>query len=185
MCSYFFLILYWSIVDEQCCVSFRYTVKWFSYRYTCIYSFSNHMQPFWIKLIKMKWNEKFNPSVTLVWFQVLWLVTVILDSAEHFHLKENSIVLNPYYSKGRPAASACESLFFFFFFFGCTMWHVGSQFPDQGLNSCPLHWKHWVLTIGLPVKSRSLLKRQNFMLYTKHTESESSFLTNHPGDLCA
>ena len=20
-------------------------------------------------------------------------------------------------------------------------WHVGSQFPDQGLNSCPLHWQ--------------------------------------------
>ena len=38
--SFFILILYWGIVDEQCCVSFRCTAKWFSYTYTCIYSFS-------------------------------------------------------------------------------------------------------------------------------------------------
>lgn len=25
-----------------------------------------------------------------------------------------------------------------FFSFGCATWHVGSLFPDQGLNSCPL-----------------------------------------------
>ena len=25
------------------------------------------------------------------------------------------------------------------------MWHVGSQFPNQRLNPCPLHWKHEVL----------------------------------------
>ena len=29
------------IVDLECCVSSRYTAKWFSYTYTCIYSFSN------------------------------------------------------------------------------------------------------------------------------------------------
>ncbi|XP_070145792.1 uncharacterized protein [Ovis canadensis] len=32
-------------------------------------------------------------------------------------------------------------------FFGCTMYHMGSQFLDHGLNSRPLHWKqslnHW------------------------------------------
>ena len=27
-----------------------------------------------------------------------------------------------------------------------SMW--GSQFPDQGLNLCPLQWKHEVLTSG-------------------------------------
>ena len=39
----FFLIfiLYCSIVDLQCCISFIYTTKWFSYTYTCIYSFSD------------------------------------------------------------------------------------------------------------------------------------------------
>ena len=39
--SIFFLtfILYWTIVDLQCCVSFRCRAKWFSYTY--VYSFSN------------------------------------------------------------------------------------------------------------------------------------------------
>ena len=98
----------------------------------------------------MKWNEKFSPSVTLVWFQVLWLVTVILDSAEHFHLKENSIVLNPYYSKGRPAASACESLFVFFFVFFFLLYHVtcGISVPWPGIKLMPpaleaLSLNHW------------------------------------------
>ena len=41
--SSFFIICisYWSIVDLQCCVSFRCTAKWFSYTYTYIHSFSN------------------------------------------------------------------------------------------------------------------------------------------------
>ena len=34
-------ILYWGIVDLQCCVNFRYTAKWFSYTYTYIHSFSD------------------------------------------------------------------------------------------------------------------------------------------------
>ena len=38
-------------------------------------------------------------------------------------------------------------------FFGCTTWHVGSLFPDQESNLCPLHWKHEILTTGLPGKS--------------------------------
>ena len=32
---------YWNIFDLQCCVSFRYKAKWFSYTYTCIHSFSD------------------------------------------------------------------------------------------------------------------------------------------------
>ena len=31
-------ILYWSIVDLQCCVNFRCTAKWFSYTYTYTHS---------------------------------------------------------------------------------------------------------------------------------------------------
>ena len=34
-------ILYWSIVDLQCYLSFRCTEKWFSYTYTYIHSFSD------------------------------------------------------------------------------------------------------------------------------------------------
>ena len=49
---------------------------------------------------------------------------------------------------------ADEGLFILFCLFvfisGCTMWHMGSQFPDQGLNLCPLHWEHGVLPTGLP-----------------------------------
>ena len=45
----------------------------------------------------------------------------------------------------------------FLFFFGCTVWHVGSYFPDQGLNPRPLHWKHGVLTTGPPGKSQTPL----------------------------
>ena len=44
-----------------------------------------------------------------------------------------------------------------YLFTGCTMQHVGSQFPDQGLNPCPLHWKPRVLTTGPPEKSPILV----------------------------
>ena len=33
--SLYFFLFYWSIVDLQYCVSFRYTAKWF--RYTCVF----------------------------------------------------------------------------------------------------------------------------------------------------
>ena len=33
------------------------------------------------------------------------------------------------------------------------MWHIGSQFPDQGSNLHPLPWEHGVLTTGPPGKS--------------------------------
>ena len=34
------------------------------------------------------------------------------------------------------------------FFCCCATWHVGPSFPGQGLNPCPLQWKHRVLTTG-------------------------------------
>ena len=34
--SFFFIFFNWSLVDLQCCVSFRCTAKWFSYTYTCV-----------------------------------------------------------------------------------------------------------------------------------------------------
>ena len=40
----------------------------------------------------------------------------------------------------------------FFFFFGGMAQHVGSSFPNQGLNLSPLHWKCRVLDTGLPWK---------------------------------
>ena len=43
------------------------------------------------------------------------------------------------------------------FFVGCVARHVGSQFPDQGPNSHPLHWKGRVLIAGPPGKSQQRL----------------------------
>ena len=37
--SLYFFLFYWSIVDLQCCVSFRYIAKWFSYTFFCIFFF--------------------------------------------------------------------------------------------------------------------------------------------------
>ena len=42
------------------------------------------------------------------------------------------------------------------FLFGHVMRHVGSQFPDQRWNLCPLQWKHGFLTSGPPGKSLSV-----------------------------
>ena len=41
----------------------------------------------------------------------------------------------------------------FFFFFDCSVWHAGSWFSDQGLNTCPLRWKCRVPTSEPPKKS--------------------------------
>ena len=35
----FYFNFYWSVVDLQCCISFRCTAKWISYTYTYIHSF--------------------------------------------------------------------------------------------------------------------------------------------------
>ena len=44
-------------------------------------------------------------------------------------------------------------VFPFLFLFDYTLWHAGSQFPDQGSNPRPLQWNCRVLTTGLPGKS--------------------------------
>ena len=53
----------------------------------------------------------------------------------------------------------------FFFFFGCPVWHVGSYFPVQWLNPCPLHWKHRILTPGSPGKSHMYLFELEFLSF--------------------
>ena len=53
-----------------------------------------------------------------------------------------------------------KNLFIYLFILGGrTTWHVGSQFPDQRSNPCPLHGKHGVLTTGLPGKSPGTFKK--------------------------
>ena len=46
-----------------------------------------------------------------------------------------------------------QTVFFSFFVFHHTLKHVGSQFPNQESDPRPLHWKHRVLTTGLPGKA--------------------------------
>ena len=51
----------------------------------------------------------------------------------------------------------CGGVIFFYYlltYFECATQLVGSLFPDQGSHTCPLHWKHRVLTTGLPGKSK-------------------------------
>ena len=43
--------------------------------------------------------------------------------------------------------------FYLSIYFGPVPQHVGSYFPNERLNSCVLHWKRGVLTIGPPGKS--------------------------------
>ena len=45
---------------------------------------------------------------------------------------------------------------------GLTLQHMGSQFPDQGLNSCSLQWKHRVLTTR---PTRKVLKSLKHIIY--------------------
>ena len=46
-----------------------------------------------------------------------------------------------------------KEILFSISFFDLTTQHVGSQFPNQGLNSLSWQWKHGVLTTGPPGKS--------------------------------
>ena len=49
-----------------------------------------------------------------------------------------------------------------FIYFGHALQPAGPQFPDQGLNLCPFHWKSRLLTSGLSEKSLKcmILKKQ-------------------------
>ena len=49
-------------------------------------------------------------------------------------------------------------LHFIIIIVGGAVQHVGSQFPSQGSNLCPLQWKRGVLTTGPPRKSSATLQ---------------------------
>ena len=81
--SFFILILYWGIVDEQCCVSFRCTAKWFSYTYTCISSFSNC---FPLQVITKYWAEL--PVLYSRSLLVIYFIYLCAQSLSHVQLFE-------------------------------------------------------------------------------------------------
>ena len=63
---------------------------------------------------------------------------------------------------------------YWFYFWGfLAVWRSMQNFPDQGLNLCPLHWKCRVLTAGPPGKSRKRILRQAF---PKQNASQASFV---------
>ena len=90
-------------------------------------------------------------------------------------------------------------LFTYFYFIFLTEWHAESWFHDQGLNLCPLRWKHGFLTTGLPGRSPPAnlkLKLKSFMMAWRapqgltRVSSVTSFATTiitysccHPGFL--
>ena len=73
----------------------------------------------------------------------------------------------------RASLCLCLSFFFLFFlfFFFLATWHVGSYFPDQGSNLCPLHSKHGVLTTGQPGKFLCLFFFKFLLEYSCFTRS--------------
>ena len=67
----------------------------------------------------------------------------------------------------------CRFFVNFFYLFICrSVWHVGCQFPDQGLNPYPLQWKCRVLTTGPPGNSLNVLyKTKEVSLYSQFADS--------------
>ena len=58
--NFLFFFLFWSIFDEQFCISFKCTAKWYSYTYTCI--LFQMLFPFWLlklyNFLCMPWQGK-------------------------------------------------------------------------------------------------------------------------------
>ena len=70
---------------------------------------------------------------------------------KHYHNQDSKYIYHPFEVRIRTEWNLLEE--YLYLFLGRTVWHVGSQFPDQGSNPCPLHWKCRVLTTGPPGKS--------------------------------
>ena len=110
-----------------------------------------------------------------------------------YHVKINKIMdLEGYLPFFKMVFFNCYLPFFKFIFnFIFGLYSVGYQFPDQGSNSCPLHWKHRVLITGHPEKSQSdefwnrsnLRDHEAYLIYkkikggVKQSEAQSSWLT--------
>ena len=63
--------------------------------------------------------------------------------------------------------------------FGCTSWHVGHSFPNQGLSPHPPHWNHRVLaTARLPARLWMSFKMSSEVdsLHARFQNKAASFL---------
>ena len=86
-------------------------------------------------------------------------IYIYIPFLKNFNLKHTDM--------GLVASLLMRSLGFSFLFFlkksfGHAVRHVGSQFPHQGSNLQPLHWKRRVLTTGPPGRSPRLFLKKNF-----------------------
>ena len=59
---------YWSIVDLQCYVSFRYTAKWINYTYTCIHSFVDSFPVESLQSIEVEFPVLYSKSLLVIHF---------------------------------------------------------------------------------------------------------------------
>ena len=81
---------YWSIVDLQCCISFKCIAKWFSYTYTYIHSFFPHIGYYRllsILLFQGVWTRKMR-DLTVARGQLEVKRDVIFLSVWKNHLRE-------------------------------------------------------------------------------------------------
>ena len=78
------------------------------------------------------------------------------------------IYIYPLFLDSFPKQAITEfcGVFLLFFFFCHTMWHAGSQFPNQGSKLGLLQWKLGVLTTGPPGKSPLQSIEQSSLCYT-------------------
>ena len=87
---YFFIwIFYWCVIDEQCCVRFKHTARWFSYTYTCIYSF--------LPRSKLHMGSKFMPIFSfqrsLLLFKIISVLTRLSKSFKNVAQNKGSVKL--------------------------------------------------------------------------------------------
>ena len=145
------------------CGSALFHWNWCSWKVPCTYLWCSHL-PVWetersvtgLRIVRVK--NDMGPWSSLKIGKHPWCgagrgkVTVIQSFLMTAPMQRHHWLLK----SPRPgSAQPISNQNWLFLFFDHTMWHVGSQFPNQGSNPSPLHWKCRVLTTRPPGKSRT------------------------------
>ena len=102
---------------------------------------------------------------SLLIFSVIWQLvkrislgySCLLRKSCHWLVYLSRLVPKLSASPPRYPLNLKQRFFSFLFFSSRTLRLVGVLVPDQGWNSCPLQWKHGVLTTGPPGSSPKVL----------------------------